>query len=99
MCFSALFVWPISWSSQVPSRAAGTEPSTIQPTRRKLTRPLRMWTAAPTGRMTTAATRSEVIAVEGVMPKSRISIGVMSAPPPEPVMPTMRPMMALPRTM
>ena len=49
--------------------------------------------------MSTAATRSLEMAVEGLTPKSRISIGVISAPPPAPVMPTSRPTMALPRTM
>ena len=58
-----------------------------------------MCTAAPIGRITTAATRSLEIAVDGLTPKSRISIGVISAPPPAPVMPTSRPMIALPRTM
>ena len=51
------------------------------------------------GRMTTAATRSLEMAVDGLIPKIRISIGVMSAPPPAPVMPTRKPTMALPRTM
>ena len=58
-----------------------------------------MWTPAPIGRMSTAATRSLEIALDGVTPKSRISIGVISAPPPAPVMPTSRPMTAEPRTM
>src|SRR5689334_18824127 len=49
--------------------------------------------------MTTAATRSLAMAADGLTPKSRISIGVMSAPPPAPVMPTRSPTIALPRTM
>src|SRR5437763_17171858 len=49
--------------------------------------------------MVTAATRSLEIAAAGLTPNSRISIGVISAPPPAPVMPTRKPMMALPRTM
>jgi hypothetical protein len=57
------------------------------------------WTPAPIGRITTAATRSLEIAADGVTPNSRISIGVISAPPPAPVMPTRKPMIALPRTM
>ena len=68
-------------------------------TSRRFTVRARRWTAAPNGRITTAATRSLEIAVAGVTPKSRISIGVMSAPPPAPVMPTSSPMTALPRTM
>ena len=59
----------------------------------------RRCTAAPIGRITTAATRSLEIAVEGCTPKSRISIGVISAPPPAPVMPTSNPTIALPSTM
>ena len=61
--------------------------------------PLRRWTAAPTGRITTAATRSLEIAAEGVTPNNRISIGVISAPPPAPVIPTRNPTTALPSTM
>src|SRR5579884_1141213 len=49
--------------------------------------------------MTTAATRSLEMALDGLTLNSRISIGVISAPPPAPVMPTRKPMMALPRTM
>ena len=69
----------------------GTEPSTIHPTSRKFTVFLAMCTAAPKGRMNTAATRSLEIAVDGLTPNSRISIGVMSAPPPAPVRPTRKP--------
>ena len=58
-----------------------------------------MCTTAPTGRMSTAATRSLEIAVDGLTPKKRISIGVISAPPPAPVIPTRKPTTALPRTM
>jgi hypothetical protein len=58
-----------------------------------------MWTMAPMGRITTAATRSLEIAVAGFTPKIRISIGVISAPPPAPVSPTRKPTTALPRTM
>ena len=49
--------------------------------------------------MSTAATRSLEIAVDGLTPKNRISIGVINAPPPAPVMPTRKPTTALPRTM
>ena len=71
----------------------------MKPTMRRLTVPLRRCTAAPSGRMNTAATRSLEIADDGVMPKTRISIGVISAPPPAPVRPTSRPTTALPRIM
>ena len=76
---------------EVPKNAIGTEPSTSHPTRRRLTVPLVKWTIAPTGRITTAATRSLEIAVDGLIPKSRISIGVIRAPPPAPVKPTRKP--------
>ena len=46
-----------------------------------------MCTAAPNGRITTAATRSLEIAADGLTPNSRISIGVINAPPPAPVIP------------
>ena len=62
-------------------------------------RPLAQVHGRPNGRITTAATRSLEIAADGVTPNSRISIGVISAPPPAPVKPTRNPMMAAPRTM
>jgi hypothetical protein len=46
-----------------------------------------------------AATKSLEIAVEGFTANRRINIGVMSAPPPAPVIPTSKPTMALPRMM
>jgi hypothetical protein len=49
--------------------------------------------------MTTAATRSDEMAVDGFTENRRINMGVMSAPPPAPVIPTRRPTTALPRTM
>ncbi len=72
---------------------------TIQRTSFRLTVPARRWTPAPIGRITTAATRSLEIAADGVTPNSRMSIGVIRAPPPAPVMPTSSPTIALPRTM
>ena len=61
--------------------------------------PRRRWTEAPKGFISTAATRSLEMAVEGFTPKTMISIGVIRAPPPTPVMPTSNPMTALPRAM
>ena len=61
-----------------PSRAPSSRTSL------RLTVPLRRCTAAPNGRITTAATRSLEIAADGLTPNSRISIGVISAPPPAP---------------
>ena len=63
-----------------------------------MTVPLRMCTSDPTGRITTAATRSLEIAADGLTLNSRISIGVISAPPPAPVSPTSSPTTALPST-
>src|SRR5271169_915947 len=95
----AAFALPIRCSRYAPRNALGTDPSTIQPTRLRLTVPFLQCTAAPNGRITTAATRSLEIAADGVTPNSRISIGVISAPPPAPVIPTRNPITALPRTM
>ena len=58
MLVSAQLELPITCSRYAPANAAGTEPITIQPTSRRLTVPARRWTAAPIGRITTAATRS-----------------------------------------
>ena len=58
---------PIMCSRYAPRKAIGTEPITIQPTSWRLTVPLRRCTAAPTGRITTAATRSLEIAEEGLI--------------------------------
>src|SRR5208282_3744981 len=77
----------------------GTDPATIHPTRRKFTVFLVICTAAPNGRMKTAATRSLEMAVDGLTLNNRISIGVINAPPPAPVSPTRKPTTALPRTM
>jgi len=71
----------------------------MAPTSLRFTVPRRRCTAAPTGRINTAATRSLEIAVDGLTPNSRISIGVISAPPPAPVIPTRKPTTALPSTM
>src|SRR6478752_3348684 len=95
----AVFAWPIRLSRYAPKNAAGTEPRTIQPTRRRFTVPRRRCTLAPIGRISTAATRSLEIAADGLTPNRRISIGVISAPPPAPVIPTRKPITALPRTM
>ena len=96
-CWSAELL-PISRSRKAPRNAIGTEPSDISPTRRRFTVPLCRWTAAPTGRITTAATRSLEMAAAGLTENSRISIGVIRAPPPAPVSPTSSPTTALPRT-
>src|SRR5262249_45743417 len=60
-------------------------------TRPTLTVFARMCTNAPAGFITKLATRSLEIAVSGSAPKKKTSIGVISAPPPMPVSPTMMP--------
>jgi len=62
------------YSRYAPRKAIGTEPRTIQPTRLRLTVPLRRCTDAPTGRITTAATRSLEIAAAGLTLNRRIGI-------------------------
>ena len=95
-----------TWSC--PSRAAGrprrrpSAPSPAPASRTSLRVDGALCAGGPwrrPGRITTAATRSLEIACEGVTPNSRISIGVISAPPPAPVMPTRKPTTALPSTM
>ena len=77
----------------------GTDPVTIDLMNRKFTVFLVICTAAPNGRMKTAATRSLEMAVDGSTLNKRISIGVINAPPPAPVSPTRKPTTALPKTM
>ena len=57
-----------------------------------------MWTPAPTGFITIAATRSEETAAVGVIPKKMMRMGVIKAPPPMPVSPTVNPTMTDART-
>ena len=81
-----------SWrSTSTPTNAAGTEPTMSQRTRPKLTVPRRRWTPPPTGFMITAATRSLEMAASGWTLNNSTSRGVMSAPPPIPVRPTVNP--------
>ena len=91
-------VWncsPVSraFRRSTPEKAAGTEPMQRKRTRRRLTAPWRMWTPAPTGFITSEAMRSLETAARGWTPKTSTMIGVMSAPPPMPVRPTMKPTM------
>ena len=59
----------------------------------------RIWTPPPTGFMKTAAIRSDVTADEGVIPKKMTRMGVINAPPPIPVNPTVNPTIAPAKTM
>jgi hypothetical protein len=99
MLDSEFLVAPSSWRSHAPAKAAGTDPSESHPTNARFTVRCARCTAAPTGFIRTAATRSLEIAVDGLMPNTMMSIGVISAPPPAPVMPTSSPTMALPIAM
>ncbi len=82
---------PRARSTSTPAKAAGTDPTISQRTRAKLTVPRRRWTPPPTGFMITAATRSLDTAASGWTLNSSTSSGVMSAPPPIPVRPTVNP--------
>ncbi len=81
-------------STRAPAMAAGMEPAHNQPTSGQCTAPRRRWTTAPMGLTTAAVTRSVDTATIGSMPSNSTSIGVMSAPPPMPVRPTVKPTMS-----
>ena len=85
--------WPLPSAllTSTPAKAAGTLPRQSQRTRLQFTRPCRMWTSEPTGFITALATRSLETAASGGMPKKITSTGVIRAPPPMPVRPTMMP--------
>ncbi len=78
-------------TNQAPANAAGIEPRQSQPTSRSSTVPWRRWTAAPAGFMSRLTTMSLEIAVSGLTLKTKTSMGVISAPPPIPVRPTIMP--------
>ena len=92
--------WPITLSTsspyrsvifsdtQTPRRDIGTEPMSIQPARRARTFPMRRCWTAPTDLNTAPWAMSVPIAVEGEIPNRKMRIGVMSDPPPMPVIPT-----------
>ncbi|GAA2781336.1 hypothetical protein GCM10020219_060990 [Nonomuraea dietziae] len=66
---------PKARTRKTPLKAAGTEPRHSQPTRRRLTVPLRRWTTPPTGFMIAEATRSLETAARGGTLKKSIIIG------------------------
>ena len=55
--------------------------------------PRRAWTLPPIGFRMNDATTSDEIAADGVTPKKITRIGVISAPPPMPVRPMIKPTM------
>ena len=66
-------------------------PRHSQRTSAQFTVPRRAWTQPPNGFITALAARSLDTAASGGTPKASTSSGVMSAPPPMPVSPTMPP--------
>src|SRR4051794_37620914 len=82
---------PSALRMSTPERAAGTEPMHSHLTRRQSIVPRLTWTPPPMGFITSDASRSLETAVVGVMLKSRTRIGVIRAPPPMPVRPTVKP--------
>lgn len=84
---------------KTPANAIGIEPMQSHRTRGHRTVRRRICTPPPTGFMIMAATRSDETAAVGLIPKKITRIGVMSALPPIPVIPTMKPTMAPASTM
>ena len=76
---------------KTPAKAVGIDPMHSHLTSFQRTVLRRMWTPPPTGFMTIAATRSDETAVVGLILKKISRIGVMRAPPPIPVRPTVKP--------
>src|SRR4051794_15478824 len=72
-------------------RDAGAEPISIHITRRAWTCPSCRCRAAPNDLKIAPRRMSVPIATVGLKPKTRIRIGVISDPPPIPVIPTRRP--------
>ena len=76
---------------RTPANAEGTEPAHSHLTMSQLTVPRRAWTLPPTGFITIEATRSLDTAVSGCTWKRSTRMGVIRAPPPMPVSPTVKP--------
>ena len=93
VAFSIASLSPLACRRNTPAKAAGIDPMQSHFTNSQRTVRRRTWTPPPTGFITIAATRSEDTAAVGLMPKKIRRIGVMSAPPPIPVRPTVKPTM------
>jgi hypothetical protein len=89
--FSTVSLSPVAFRMKTPANAAGIEPTHSHRTSSHRTVRRRTWTPPPTGFITMAATRSEETAVVGLIPKKIRSTGVINAPPPMPVKPTVKP--------
>ena len=74
-----------------PTSDSGAEPTSIHSASGTCTLPSWRWRTAPNDLKTAPCRMSVPTAVFGSKPKSRISIGVISEPPPIPVMPTSTP--------
>ena len=74
-----------------PRSENGAEPSSIHAVRRACTCPMRRCWAAPNDLKIAPWTMSVPIAIDGLKPNSSTSSGVISEPPPMPVIPTSRP--------
>src|SRR5215217_2209465 len=95
---STVSLSPSECSRKTPANAIGMEPTQSHRTSSHRTVPRRTCTPPPTGFITMAATRSDETAVVGEMPKKITRIGVINAPPPMPVNPTVKPTMAEAKT-
>ena len=82
---------PAECKMKTPANAMGIEPTHSHRTSSQRTVLRRMCTPPPMGFITIAATRSDDTAVVGLIPKKINRMGVMSAPPPMPVRPTVNP--------
>ena len=80
--------------STTTAMATGILPNHSRRTTCQSTFPPRWWIATAANFVSGANHRSVATAVAGEMPKNRIRIGVMSAPPPTPVSPTTHPVTA-----
>src|SRR5476649_1124381 len=90
--------WPISLLSvpkylrpRLASRAAGKAPRQRRRTISQCTVPRMRWVKVPTPLVSEAKARSVPTATAGETPNNSVNSGVISEPPPTPVMPTNRP--------
>ena len=73
------------------STAAGKAPTHRRRTMSQRTVPRRRWVKVPAVLVIEANARSVPTATDGGTPNSKVSSGVISEPPPTPVMPTSKP--------
>ena len=97
--FSTCSVSPTLCTMKTPANAIGIDPMHSHLTSGQRTVRRRMCTPPPIGFIIIAATRSDETAAVGLMSKKITRIGVIKAPPPIPVIPTVNPTIAPARTM